>query len=87
MSKKFDECIDHYLDNYVSCISAQNPDGTYKHSITFCSQKASAVFQSCLRRAGIKVSSKEARLGMSRVLRRCRPLSSKPTPMNQKKRP
>ena len=87
MSKKFDECIDRYLDNYRGCISAQNPDGTYKHSIIFCSQKASAVLESCLKHAGIKVSSKEARLGMSRVLRRCRPFSSKPTPMNQKKRP
>jgi hypothetical protein len=84
MSKKFDECVGNYLDNYTNCINATNPDGSYKHSISFCSKKAQAAFQSCLRRAGIKVTSKEVRVGLSRTLRRCRPLSSKPTP---KKRP
>ena len=84
MSKKFDDCVGKYLDNYTSCISAQNPDGSYKYSISFCSKKAHAGFQACLRSAGIKVGSREVRLGLSRTLRRCRPLSSKPTP---KKRP
>ena len=84
MSKKFDDCVGKYLDDYSTCISAQNPDGTYKHTIRFSSQKAQAGFQTCLKSAGIKVGSKEARLGLSRTLRRCRPLSSKPTP---KKRP
>jgi len=84
MSRKFDECVDKYLDTYVTCISAQNPDGTYKHTISFCSKKAQAGFQSCLKSAHIKVGSKEVRVGLSRTLRRRRPISSKPTP---KRRP
>ena len=57
---KFDNCVDKYLDTFRRCISTTDPDGTYTHTVLFCSQKAQTVFQNCLKHAGIKVPTKEA---------------------------